>query len=168
MIARTTFRNFTRTLYSRPSICQVLQSRSYSNDVTINGTPTHENLRSAFAGEAMKVQRYRYFAIRADSEGQVEIANLFRAAAKVAEDHSAGHLDFLLEVNDPATGEVASDLDGMLDSASFGTKHEGDQMYNEFAQTARNDGFEDIAEWFEKLAGAQAKLSNRFNGAVLE
>ena len=69
----------------------------------LKGSKTHENLKSAFAGESQANRRYLYFAKRADVEGYVDVANLFRETAEAETGHAHGHLDFLRSVGDPAT-----------------------------------------------------------------
>ena len=70
----------------------------------LNGTKTHENLKAAFAGESQANRRYLYFAKVADIEGYPEIASNFRETAEGETGHAHGHLDYLKEVGDPATG----------------------------------------------------------------
>ena len=74
---------------------------------SLGGTKTHENLKHAFASESQANRRYIYFARQADHEGYPDIAGLFRDTAEGETGHAHGHLDFLKEVGDPATGEPA-------------------------------------------------------------
>jgi len=71
---------------------------------TLKGTKTHENLKYAFAGESQANRRYLYFAKVADVEGYPEIAGNFRDTAEGETGHAHGHLDYLKQVGDPATG----------------------------------------------------------------
>src|SRR5437764_15493666 len=71
----------------------------------LKGSKTHENLKSAFAGESQANRRYLYFAKQADVEGRPDIAGLFRDTAEGETGHAHGHLEYLQEVGDPATGE---------------------------------------------------------------
>ena len=71
----------------------------------LKGTQTHTNLKEAFAGESQANRRYLYFAKTADVEGQPDIAGLFRDTAEGETGHAHGHLDYLKQVGDPATGE---------------------------------------------------------------
>jgi len=70
----------------------------------LNGTKTHENLKEAFAGESQANRRYLWFAQKADVEGYPDAAALFRSVAEGETGHAHGHLDFLAQVGDPASG----------------------------------------------------------------
>ena len=72
---------------------------------SLKGTQTHANLKEAFAGESQANRRYLYFAKVADVEGHPDIAGLFRDTAEGETGHAHGHLDYLKQVGDPATGE---------------------------------------------------------------
>jgi rubrerythrin len=65
---------------------------------------TEENLKDAFAGESQANRRYLYFANKADVEGQNDVAALFRSTAEGETGHAHGHLEYLEQVGDPATG----------------------------------------------------------------
>ena len=75
----------------------------------LNGTKTHENLKEAFAGESQANRRYLWFAQKADIEGYPDAASLFRSVAEGETGHAHGHLDYLAEVGDPASGEPIGD-----------------------------------------------------------
>ena len=128
----------------------------------LNGTKTHENLKAAFAGESQANRRYLYFANKADVEGQNDVAALFRSTAEGETGHAHGHLDYLKEVGDPATGEPFGKTDINLKAAIAGETYEYTEMYPGFARTARDEGFEEIAEWFETLARAEKSHAGRF------
>jgi rubrerythrin len=72
---------------------------------SLKGTKSHDNLKEAFAGESQANRRYLYFARVADIEGFPDIAGLFKDTADAETGHAFGHMDFLKEVGDPATGE---------------------------------------------------------------
>ena len=126
------------------------------------GTKTHENLKEAFAGESQANRRYLYFAKQADVEGRPDIAGLFRDTAEGETGHAHGHLDYLKRVGDPTTGEPIGDSVKNLKAAISGETYEYTQMYPGFARTARDEGFEEIAEWFETLARAERSHAGRF------
>jgi rubrerythrin len=128
----------------------------------LEGTKTHQNLKDAFAGESQANRRYLYFAKVADVEGLPEIAGNFKETADGETGHAHGHLDFLKSVGDPATGQPIGDTAKNLKSAIFGETHEYEQMYPGMAKTARAEGFDDIAEWFETLAKAEKSHAGRF------
>jgi rubrerythrin len=129
---------------------------------SLNGTKTHENLKHAFAGESQANRRYLYFARRADIEGYPDIGGLFRDTSEAETGHAFGHLDFLKEVGDPATGEPIGDTAKNLKAAVAGETYEYTEMYPGFAKVAREEGFEEIAEWFETLARAEKSHAGRF------
>jgi rubrerythrin len=128
----------------------------------LKGTKTHANLKEAFAGESQANRRYLYFAKVADVEGQPDIAGLFRDTAEGETGHAHGHLDYLKRVGDPATGEPIGDTVKNLKASIAGETYEYTQMYPSFAKTAREEGFEEIAEWFETLARAERSHAGRF------
>jgi len=129
---------------------------------TLVGTQTHENLKEAFAGESQANRRYLYFARQAKIENLPEIEELFQETAKGETGHAFGHLDFLVEAGDPATGEAIGDTVKNLGSAVAGETYEFTAMYPGFAKTAREEGFEEIADWFATLARAEKTHAGRF------
>jgi len=129
---------------------------------SLNNTKTHANLKEAFAGESQANRRYLYFARRADIEGYPDVGGLFRDTSEAETGHAFGHLDFLKEVGDPATGEPIGATDQNLKAAIAGETYEFTEMYPGFAKTARDEGFEEIAEWFETLAKAEKSHAGRF------
>jgi len=129
---------------------------------SIKGTKTHNNLKEAFAGESQANRRYLYFARRADIEGYPDIGGLFRDTSEAETGHAFGHLDFLKEVGDPATGKPIGSTELNLKSAVEGETYEFTQMYPGFAKTAREEGLDEIAEWFETLAKAEKSHAGRF------
>ena len=128
----------------------------------LNGTQTHENLKAAFAGESQANRRYLYFAKIADVEGYPEVAGNFRETAEGETGHAHGHLDYLKKVGDPATDLPIGDTMLNLKSAVHGETHEYTEMYPGMAKTAREEGFEEIADWFETLAKAEKSHAGRF------
>ncbi|KJE20981.1 rubrerythrin [Frankia torreyi] len=132
----------------------------------LDGTKTHENLKEAFAGESQANRRYLYFARRADIEGLTDASSLFRDTAEGETGHAFGHLDFLAEVGDPATGEPLGTTAKNLASAVAGETYEFTAMYPGFAKTAREEGFEEIADWFSTLARAEKTHAGRFKKAL--
>ena len=128
----------------------------------LKGTKTHENLKAAFAGESQANRRYLYFAKIADVEGYSEIASNFRETAEGETGHAHGHLDYMKKVGDPATGLPIGDTADNLKAAVAGETHEYTEMYPGMAKTAREEGFAEIADWFETLAKAEKSHAGRF------
>jgi rubrerythrin len=134
--------------------------------VQLKGSKTHENLKYAFAGESQANRRYLYFAKQADIEGYAEVSGLFRDTAEGETGHAHGHLDYLKKVADPATDMPFTDVPEMLASAVAGETHEYTDMYPSMAKTAREEGFPEIADWFETLAKAERSHAGKFQKAL--
>ena len=123
---------------------------------------TVENLKEAFAGESQANRRYLYFAQKADIEGYNDAAAVFRSTAEGETGHAHGHLEFLEAVGDPATGKPIGGTSDNLKAAIAGETHEYTDMYPGMARTAREEGFEEIADWFETLAKAEKSHAGKF------
>ena len=132
----------------------------------LKGSKTHQHLKDAFAGESQANRRYLYFANKADIEGYPEVANLFRNTAEGETGHAHGHLDYLAEVGDPATDLPIGSSKDNLASAVAGETHEYTDMYPGMAKDARDEGFDEIADWFETLAKAERSHANKFQKAL--
>jgi rubrerythrin len=128
----------------------------------LKGTKTHGNLKTAFAGESQANRRYLYFARRADIEGYPDVGGLFRDTSEAETGHAFGHLDFLKEAGDPVTDVPIGSTEQNLKSAIEGETYEYTEMYPGFARGARDEGFDEIAEWFETLAKAEKSHAGRF------
>jgi rubrerythrin len=128
----------------------------------LKGTKTHKNLKDAFAGESQANRRYLYFAKVADVEGYPEVAMNFRETAEGETGHAHGHLDYLKVVGDPATDLPIGDSILNLKASVAGETHEYTDMYPGMAKTAREEGFKEIADWFETLAKAEKSHAGRF------
>ncbi len=133
---------------------------------SLKGTKTHDNLKAAFAGESQANRRYLYFANKADIEGHPEVAALFRSTAEGETGHAHGHLDYLAEVGDPATDLPIGASTLNLKAAVAGETHEYTDMYPGMAKSARDEGFDEIADWFETLAKAERSHANKFAKAL--
>ena len=128
----------------------------------LKGSKTEENLKAAFAGESQANRRYLYFAQKADVEGYNDVSTVFRSTAEGETGHAYGHLEFLEEVGDPATGQPIGGTSDNLKAAIAGETYEYTEMYPGFAKTARDEGFAEVAEWFETLARAERSHAGRF------
>ncbi|MCZ6802424.1 MAG: rubrerythrin family protein [Proteobacteria bacterium] len=132
----------------------------------LKGSKTEENLKAAFAGESQANRRYLYFAQKADVEGYNDVSAVFRSTAEGETGHAHGHLEYLEAVGDPATGEPIGSTDLNLKAAIAGETYEYTDMYPGMAKTAREEGLEEIADWFETLAKAERSHANRFTKAL--
>jgi rubrerythrin len=128
----------------------------------LSGSKTEQNLKDAFAGESQANRRYLYFAQKADIEGHNDVAAVFRSTAEGETGHAHGHLEFLEETGDPATGLPIGATADNLKSAIAGETHEYTDMYPGMAKSAREEGFDEIADWFETLAKAEKSHAGKF------
>lgn len=133
----------------------------------LKGTQTEVNLLKAFAGESQARNRYSYFASKAKKEGYVQIQSIFEETANHEKEHAKRLFKYLnsgeeLEITAafPA-GTIGATIDNLKASAA-GENHEYTSMYPEFADTAREEGFENIAKTFESIAKAEAYHELRF------
>ena len=130
--------------------------------MSLNGSKTEQALKDAFAGESQANRRYLYFAAKADIEGYNDVAAVFRSTAEGETGHAHGHLEYLEEVGDPATGMPIGGTSDNLKSAIAGETHEYTDMYPGMAKDARDEGFDEISDWFETLAKAERSHANKF------
>ena len=134
--------------------------------MSLQGTKTEESLKAAFAGESQANRRYLYFAAKADVEGYNDVASVFRSTAEGETGHAHGHLEYLEEVGDPATGLPIGRTELNLKASVAGETHEYTDMYPGMTKEAREEGFDEIADWFETLAKAERSHANRFQKAL--
>ena len=109
--------------------------------MSLLGSKTEENLKAAFAGESQANRRYLYFAQKADVEGYNDVATVFRSTAEGETGHAHGHLEFLEEVGDPATGEPIGPTASNLKAAVHGETHEYTDMYPGMAKNSTRRRF---------------------------
>ncbi|MEY4721165.1 MAG: hypothetical protein RIQ46_890 [Pseudomonadota bacterium] len=128
----------------------------------LKGSKTEDNLKAAFAGESQANRRYLYFAQKADIEGHNDVAAVFRSTAEGETGHAHGHLEYLEACGDPATGLPIGDTEANLKASIAGETHEYTDMYPGMAATARDEGFDEIADWFETLAKAEKSHAGKF------
>ena len=134
--------------------------------MALKGTQTESNLKAAFAGESQANRRYLYFANKADIEGFNDVSAVFRSTAEGETGHAHGHLEYLETCGDPATGLPFGETSLNLKTAIAGETHEYTDMYPGMAKTARDEGFDEIADWFETLAKAERSHANKFAKAL--
>ena len=133
--------------------------------ISVKGTLTEKCLKDAFAGESKANRRYLYFANMADIAGAPDVAAVFRSTAEGETGHAHGHMEYLIDggSGDPETGLPAATVREALESAIAGETHEYTDMYPGMAKQARDEGFDEIADWFETLAKAERSHANKFN-----
>jgi rubrerythrin len=133
---------------------------------SLKGTQTEKNLLTAFSGESQARNRYNYFASKAKKEGYVQISDIFTETANQEKEHAKRLFKFLeggeVEITGafPA-GVIGTTLENLKDSAA-GEHHEQTVMYPEFAKTAREEGFDSLAEVFEAIAVAEKQHEKRY------
>ncbi len=134
----------------------------------LKGSKTHGNLKEAFAGESQANRRYLYFAAKADVEGYNDVSAVFRSTAEGETGHAHGHLEYMESVGDPVTDLPIGSTTNNLKSAIAGETFEYSDMYPGMAKTAREESFDEVADWFETLAKAERSHANRFQKALDE
>ena len=134
--------------------------------MSLKGSRTEQSLKDAFAGESQANRRYLYFAAKADVEGYNDVTAVFRSTAEGETGHAHGHLEYLEECGDPATGMPFGPTDLNLMTAIAGETHEYTDMYPGMAKIAREEDFDEVADWFETLAKAERSHANRFQKAL--
>jgi rubrerythrin len=132
----------------------------------LKGSRTEQCLKEAFAIESQVQLRYMYFANKADLEGKSDVAALFRSSAQGETGHAHGHLEFLEQSGDPATGLPMGNTRQNLAAAVASETNESTHVYPAMARTAREEGFDDIADWFETLAKAEKSHTLRYQKAL--
>jgi len=135
----------------------------------VTGTKTEQHLKDAFAGESKANRRYLYFANMADIAGAPEVASIFRHTAEGETGHAHGHMEYLIAggSGDPETGLPAGNIADALKSAIAGETHEYTDMYPGMAKDAREEGFDEIADWFETLAKAERSHAGKFTKTLV-
>lgn len=121
----------------------------------LKGSKTEENLRTAFAGESQAHTKYLYFASKAKKDGYVQIGELFEATAKNEKEHAKIWFKLLNGGDIPTTAEN-------LASAADGENYEWTDMYDGFAKTAKEEGFDEIAFLFEKVGAIEKTHEERY------
>ncbi len=131
---------------------------------SVKGTKTEQSLKEAFAGESQANRRYLYFANQADIAGANDVAAVFRSTAEGETGHAHGHMEYLINggAGEPGTGMPAKTVAEALQAAIAGETHEYTDMYPGMAKTAPEEGFDEIADWFETLAKAERSHANKF------
>lgn len=133
---------------------------------SLKGTQTEKNLLTAFAGESQARNRYNYFASKAKKDGFVQISEIFAETANQEKEHAKRFFKFLeggdVEITAafPA-GVIGTTLENLKEAAA-GENHEWSTMYPEFAETARKEGFNEIATVFMMVAVAEKQHEKRY------
>ena len=121
----------------------------------LKGSKTEKNLMAAFAGESQARNKYTYFASKAKKDGYEQIASIFEETANNEKEHAKIWFKLL-------NGGDISDTKENLKAAASGEKYEWTEMYKEFAETAKEEGFEKIAYLFEEVAKIEKEHEKRY------
>lgn len=131
----------------------------------LKGTTTEQNLRLAFAAESEAAGRFSYYAQRAEAEGYPDIAALFRDLAAGETNHAFGHLD-LLAGSDPGAGDAGVSTEDNLKAAIEHETLDYTEVYPVYARTARDEGFPEVADWFETVSRAERSHAGRLTAGL--
>ena len=139
-----------------PEACPKCKKTGVFEEVNpLKGTQTEANLAAAFAGESQARNKYTYFASKAKKEGYVQIAAIFEETAKNEQEHAKMWFKLL---NGGAIGSTAENLK----EAAEGENYEWTDMYAGFAKTAREEGFNEIADLFDGVAAIEKEHEERY------
>lgn len=134
--------------------------------MSLKGTQTEKNILTAFCGESQARNRYTYFASKAKKEGYVQISAIFEETANQEKEHAKRLFKLLeggeVEVAAAFPAGVIGTTEENLAEAAAGEDHETTVMYPEFAKTAEEEGFKDVAAIFRKIAVAEARHRDRY------
>ena len=122
-----------------------------------DGTQTQKNLETAFAGESQARNKYTYFASVARKEGYEQIAAIFEHTAFNEKEHAKIWFNELGGIGDTKANLLA---------AATGENHEWTEMYKEFAETARKEGFDALALKFEMVGAIEKRHEERYRALL--
>lgn len=132
----------------------------------LKGSKTETNLMTAFAGESQARNRYTYFASQAKKEGFVQIAAILEETANQEKEHAKRLMKFMTggeaEITAAFPFGVIGETADNLRAAAAGENHEWTTMYPEFAATAREEGFDQVATVMEAIAIAEKQHEKRY------
>ncbi len=137
---------------------------------SIKGTRTEKNILTAFAGESQARNRYTYFAKQAKKDGNVQLSNIFEETANHEKEHAKRLFKFLeggeveIQASYPA-GKIGTTLEN-LNEAANGERYEHETMYPEFAKTAMDEGFPQVAAAMEAIAVAEKLHERRYRSFI--
>ena len=139
-----------------PEVCPKCKKTGVFEEINpLKGTQTEANLMAAFAGESQARNKYTYYASKAKKEGYVQIAAIFEETAKNEQEHAKIWFKLLHGGAVPSTEENLKD-------AADGENYEWTDMYAGFAKTAREEGFNEIADLFDGVAAIEKEHEERY------
>ncbi len=137
---------------------------------SLKGTQTEKNILTAFAGESQARNRYTYFSKQARKDGYVQIANIFEETANHEKEHAKRLFKFLeggeveIQASYPS-GKIGTTMENLHEAAA-GENHEHQVMYPEFAKTAREEGFPEVADAMEAIAISEQFHERRYRNFI--
>jgi len=137
---------------------------------SIKGSKTEQNLLKAFAGESQARNRYTYFASIAKKEGYEQIANIFAETAENEKEHAKVFFKHLeggdVEITALYPAGIIKDTKTNLESAAAGENLEWTALYQDFAKTAKDEGFSDVCRSFEQVAKVEKFHETRYRKLI--
>jgi rubrerythrin len=137
---------------------------------SIKGTKTEKNLLAAFAGESQARNRYTYFASAARKEGYEQIANIFIETAENEKEHAKVFFKHLeggdVEITSTYPAGMIKDTKANLEEAAIGENLEWTVLYSDFAKSAKDEGFAEIAQSFEQIAKVERFHESRYRKLI--
>ncbi|MFA5092908.1 MAG: rubrerythrin family protein [Candidatus Omnitrophota bacterium] len=137
---------------------------------SIKGSKTEGNLLKSFAGESQARNRYTYFASVAKKEGFEQISRIFLETAENEKEHAKVFFKYLeggdLEITASYPAGALKDTKANLEEAAAGENMEWTVLYQDFALTAKNEGFADVAKSFEQIAKVERFHEARYRKLI--
>ncbi|MFH1355150.1 MAG: rubrerythrin [Candidatus Omnitrophota bacterium] len=137
---------------------------------TVKGTKTEKNLLASFAGESQARNRYTYFASAAKKEGYEQIANIFTETAENEKEHAKVFFKYLeggdTEITATYPAGMIKNTKVNLEEAAAGENLEWTTLYQDFAETAKSEGFPEIARSFEQIAKVEKFHESRYRKLI--
>jgi len=127
--------------------------------INLKGSKTEANLQTAFAGESQARNKYSYYASKARKNGYEQVANIFEETAGNEKEHAKLWFKFLHD------GDVPDTITNLEDAAA-GENYEWTTMYAEFAVTAREEGFDELAKLFEQVGAIEKEHEERYRALL--
>lgn len=144
-------------------VADVEENEEDMQDDLLEGKVSGDNLRKAFLERSAAATRYEYFAQRAELEAEIEAASTFRSLTEIAKQQALGFLELLEEYGSPCDHAGAVTVGATIDNiaAAMVAEKNDAEMYEKFAESARLDEHEDLAEWMSDMGDASRRTADR-------
>ena len=147
--------------------CATQEEEEEDSDEAFKASETFKNLGQIFMNEVQAHRRYMYAADIADTAGDIDAARVFRDTAESEAKHATLILDLLAEIGDPVTEMPFNTTTECLQSVIESEAGDIDE-YTEYAKTAREEGYNSIADYLDEIVAAEAKHHRRFQRVLTE